>query len=161
MKTKRIASLIVSLAMALTMFVMPASANAQSYLSGDTDFNGKITSADFLTVQLSLVGQTQLVGNAEQSADVDGNNAVTSAVSISSCTVGISYFSPKMMVRKAGSKRFCSSSSRISPPRLMPYFAEPFKSAFLIALILPSSLAGKPPNSEMPPRMFCRQNNTP
>ena len=79
MKTKRIASLIVSLAMALTMFVMPASANAQSYLSGDTDFNGKITSADFLTVQLSLVGQTQFVGNAEQSADVDGNNAVTSA----------------------------------------------------------------------------------
>ena len=85
MKTKKIISLIISLALALTMFVLPASANSESYLSGDTDFNGKITAADFLTIQLSLVGQTQFVGNAEQSADVDGNNAVTSADALQVC----------------------------------------------------------------------------
>ena len=76
MKITKILCLILTIAIAFTMVVTPASAAETSYLRGDTDYNGKITAADFLDVQLYLLGNCNLKGNEEQAVDIDGNNLV-------------------------------------------------------------------------------------
>jgi len=78
MKIKKILCLILSLAVVLGMAIMPASAEQPSYPRGDTNFDGKITSVDFLNMQHYMLGKGNLKGNYEQAADVDGNNLINS-----------------------------------------------------------------------------------
>ena len=79
MKIRKILCILLSLAVALAMVVMPASAEQTSYLRGDTDFNGKITTADFLNMQYFMLGSGVLTGNYEQAADTDGNKLINSS----------------------------------------------------------------------------------
>ncbi|MBQ2704314.1 MAG: hypothetical protein IJF58_02055 [Clostridia bacterium] len=65
--------LILTLSLVITASVIPTSAAQTSYLRGDTDFNGKLTAADFLNMQYYLLGYGNLTGNYEQATDVDGN----------------------------------------------------------------------------------------
>ncbi|MBQ2704313.1 MAG: hypothetical protein IJF58_02050 [Clostridia bacterium] len=79
MKIRKILCILLSLALALAMVVMPASAEQPSYPRGDTNFDGKITPADYLALQHYLLGSTLLTGNYEQGADVDGNKLTNSS----------------------------------------------------------------------------------
>jgi len=78
MKNRKVICLVLTLTIALTMMVMPASAAQTAYLRGDTDFNGKITPADYLNIQMFLLKGDNLIGNAEQATDIDGNKLVNS-----------------------------------------------------------------------------------
>ncbi len=75
---RKILCTLLALVLVISMTVIPASAEQNSYLYGDTDFNGKLTASDFLTIQNYLLKHTVMVGNADQAADIDANNAIAS-----------------------------------------------------------------------------------
>ena len=78
MKINRFLSILITVTLLLTAVVFPASADSQAQLRGDTNFDGKITSSDFLNLRHYVLGKPYLIGNAEQSTDVDGNNLTNS-----------------------------------------------------------------------------------
>ena len=92
MKATKFLSIILAVVLMLTAVVFPTSAADTTYLRGDTDFNGKITSADILNLQNFVLGANIPVGNEEQAYDVNGDDLMnsTDALAATQYLLGVS-----------------------------------------------------------------------
>ncbi len=80
---RKILCTLLSLLMIVSMTVVSASAAETTCLRGDVDLNGKLSPVDLLSLQLYLLNDSCLVGNGEQTADVDGDAYLTSSDALS------------------------------------------------------------------------------
>jgi len=95
---KKIACLLLVMALAVCVFVMPASAETPEYLYGDADKNGKIEANDALTILKYVVGKIPMADGQDCMWDVDKDFAVTAADALDV----LKYVVGKIDVFKAG-----------------------------------------------------------